>query len=180
MQETIDINKPLLKSESGLLVDPSVIENNQKQLIKTSADQAIEKYNTTFKTRSEAPIPNVRVPYNNILTRAVPVKTKEYTESGLLLDSASMDVRMARKLEVMSEAVSDEQEVLLKGPYVKDGIELEEGDIVKLNFSRYKSVQEGQHSEVIVGYEIPLYTIDGNQYLLLDARDIQYVIPKNK
>lgn len=180
MQDIIDINKPLLKSESGLLVDPSVIENNQKQLIKTSADQAIEKYNNTFKSRSEAPIPNVRVPYNNILTRAVPVKTKEYTESGLLLDSASMDVRMAQKLDAMSDNVADEQEVLLKGPYVKDGLELEEGDTVKLDFTRYKRVKEGMHSEVMVYYEIPIHTIDGNQYLLLDARDIQYVIPKNK
>lgn len=181
MQE-IDINKPLLKNESGLLVDPGMIEAKQKELTKTTADMAIDKYNKVYKERSEAPIPDIKIPYNNILTRAVPVKTKEYSESGLILDSSSMDVRMAKRLEVMSDNVSDEQEVLLKGKYVTEdnGIELEVGEIVKLNFSRYKSVQEGQHQEVVVGYEIPICTIDGNQYLMVDARDVQYIKPKNK
>lgn len=181
MQE-IDINKPLLKNESGLLVDPGMIEAQQKSLIKTTADAAIEKYNKVFKERSEAPTPNIKIPYNYILTRAVPVKTKEYSESGLLLDSSSMDVRMAKRLEVMSDNVSDEQEVLLKGKYVTEdsGIDLDLGDTVKLNFSRYKSVQEGQHAEVVIGYDIPICTIDGNQYLMIDARDVQYIKPKSK
>lgn len=178
MQE-LDINKPLLKSESGLLVDPGLIENKQKELIKTSADRAIEKYKEILEERLNAPTPDVKIPYSYILTRAVPVKTKEYTEGGLLI---GMDVREAKKLDVMSENVSDEQEVLLKGKYVTEdnGIEVEVGDTVRINFSRYRTVEEGEHAQVIVGYAVPLYTIDGNKYLLIDSRDVQYVKPKNK
>ena len=45
IQNIIDINKPVLKSESGLFVDPSLIEAKQNQLKRTEADSKIEKYN---------------------------------------------------------------------------------------------------------------------------------------
>jgi len=175
------LDRPVLKNESGIFVDPSIIEQKQNILKQTESDHALEKYNKRYTKNLEAPIPNIKVPYSFILTRATPPEMQGYTESGLLIKEMKVDVRLAKKLAIMSENVSDEQEVLLIGPYVNQGIELEPGDKVKINYNKYRTLNDDHASGVIeTQYEIPLYEIDGNEYLLLDSRDIIYVIPQTK
>ena len=63
---------------------------------------------------------------------------------------------------------------------------IKEGDIVKVNFKRYAKAQhvpgaidEAEHKmtdNMSITYEIPIITIDEEQYLLLQNNDIEYVI----
>lgn len=172
-KEDLNLNQPLVKSESGLFVDPNVA-------FKTKQDSVMEKYNEKYLKCLNAPVPNVRVAYSYILTKAVPPKMKGATESGIILNQLDVDVRMLKKLEIMTENVSDEQEVLLVGHHITDDI-VKPGEIVKIDFRRYRTLNDDHQAGVIeTSYEIPMYEIDGHEYLLLDARDIIYAIPKKE
>lgn len=58
------------------------------------------------------------------------------------------------------------------------------GDYVHLNLVRYQqlkhktgSIKEGIIGDnPIIGYKLPIIEIDGNEYLLLESRDIDYII----
>lgn len=176
----VDLNKPLLKAESGLLLDPSMISEKVKQAEKKAGDDILEKYNDRVKKAEEAPIPGIRVSYSYILTRAVPPKMKEMTAAGLILNQLDVDVRTLKKLKIMTENVSDEQEVLLVGHHVTPEI-VKPGEVVKIDFRRYKTLNDDHTPGVIeTSYEIPLYEINGYEYMLLDARDIIYAITNDK
>lgn len=162
------VNSPLIKSESGLFVSPDTITKNV----------VLDKYNQRYLKNLNAPIPNIKISYSYILTRAVPPKMTGTTESGLILNQIETDSRMLKKLEIMTENVSDEQEVLLCGEHVLNSV-CEPGDTVRINYDKYLRINDDHTAGVIQkGYEIPLYEIDGNEYLLLDARDVIYSIPK--
>lgn len=170
------LNKPVIKNTAGLFVDPDTITQQNK----TAAELAVEKYNERYVKNINAPTPNIKISYSYILTKAVPPKMTGTTASGLIINQKEVDVRMAKKLEIMSENVSDEQEVLLCGEHVLKSV-CEPGDTVRINYDKYLRLNDDHTSGVIQkGYEIPLYEIDGNEYLLLDARDIIYSIPKAK
>lgn len=169
----MDANMSAIKSESGLFLDPGVVARKAN-------DDVVEKYNKRFVSAMEAPIPNRRVAYSYILTRAVPPKMKGTTAAGIIINQLDVDARTLKKLQIMTENVSDEQEVLLVGHHITKDI-LEPGDIAKIDFRKYKTLNDDHTSGVIeTSYEIPLYEIDGYEYLLLDARDIIYVTPKEK
>jgi co-chaperonin GroES (HSP10) len=168
----INLNEPLLKSESGLLVSPEVLE-------KKNINSSVQKYNERYVKNLNAPTPNIKISYSYILTKAVPPKLNETTAAGIIINEKEVDVRMAKKLEIMSENVSDEQEVLLCGEHVMASVCVP-GDTVRINYDKYLRLNDDHTAGVIQkGYEIPLYEIDGNEYLILDARDVIYSIPKD-
>lgn len=176
-EKVVDINKPVIKNEAGILVDPNLVA----QKMNSKYDLELDQYNKRYIKNNSAPIPNISVPYSYILVKAVPPKMKGVTESGLHLAEKEIDVRLAKKLKIMSENVSDEQEVLAMGPYVTEGLKVSVGDIVKINFDRYRKLHDNHNAGVIeMEYDIPLVIIEDNEYLLIDARDVYYSIPKNK
>jgi len=174
----IIFNSPVVKDESGLFLDPEV---SKQKHTKKAGDDAIEKYQKRYNANKTAPTPDITVPYSYILTRATPPETKFITDGGLLLPTIVADVRMLQKLQIMSDNVSDDQEVLIIGPHVTNGLEVEPGDVVKINYNRYRRLHDSHTPGVIeTEYEIPLYEIEGNEYLLIDARDVLYVKKQKK
>lgn len=176
----LNLNAPLIKSESGLFVDPSVIEKNNANKNRTAADVAMEKYKARYNKNNNAPVPNIRVPYSYVLTKATPPKMQEETAGGLITNQMEVDLRLAKKLQIMSENVDDQQEVLLCGEHVLKSVCVP-GDIVRINYDKYIRINDDHTAGVIQkSYEIPLYEINGEEYLLIDARDIIYAIPTEK
>ncbi len=173
MSDKVNLDIPLIKAESGLLVDPNVIQKKQD-------NEVLEKYNKRYNKAESAPVPNIKVAYSYILTKAVPPKMKGFTDTGLIVNQLDVDVRTLKKLAIMTENVDDEQEVMLVGHLVTDNI-VKPGDRVKIDFSRYRRLNDDHQAGVIeTSYEIPLYEIDGNEYLLLDVRDVIYSRPNTK
>lgn len=167
MKDLTDQAKQLIKSESGLFVSPETVTQNT----------ILNNYNKRYLGALNAPTPNVKVAYSYILTKAVPPKMVGTTESGLIINEIQADKRMLKKLEIMTDNVSDEQEVLAVGIHAQDVVNV--GDTIKIDFRRYKTLNDDHTPGVIeTSYEIPLYEIEGNEYLILDARDIIYIIPK--
>lgn len=80
----------------------------------------------------------------------------------------------------MAGAVREEQEVIAVGDYVRT---VKPGDMVKVNPKAYavKKFREDSvkndimHNE-IVGYNIPTVEVDGHIYMMLQDRDIEYII----
>lgn len=83
-------------------------------------------------------------------------------------------------LKNLEGTVKDYQKVIAIGQTVKD---VKVGDIVKVNPIRYAqfkntpgSIKEGiQETNPIVKYNIPTIEINGNEYMKLDAADIDYI-----
>lgn len=175
-EKVIDINKPVIKNASGILVDPDVIKKEQK----TKMDLELDNYNKRYTKNYNVSTPDIAVPYSYILTTATPPKMTGYSESGLIINKLEVDVRLANKLKIMSENVSDEQRVLSIGPFVTDGLKVKPGDMVKINFERYRTIHDNHTPGVIeTQYDIPLFVIEDNEYLMIDARDVYYSF-KNK
>lgn len=73
-----------------------------------------------------------------------------------------------------------EQKVIAVGEFVKN---ISVGDLVYINISNYAKrkyeqdqIKEHLLHDEIVGYTIPTVTMDGEDYLLLQDRDILYII----
>jgi len=177
-KDILKTNQTVVRSEKGLYVDPDIIKLSETKKAESAVELAIEKYNERYVKNINAPIPNIKISYSYILTKAAPPKMKGVTKSGLILNELEVDVRMAKKLSIMSENVDDLQEVLLCGEHVLESVCVP-GDVVRINYNKYLQLSDDHQAGVIEKtYDIPLYEIDGNEYLLLDARDIIYSIPK--
>ena len=177
MNKELNLKEPLFKAESGLYVGQDVVKSNESKKMKTAADVDLEKYQARYKKNNEAPTPNIRVPYSYVLTKATPPKMQGETAGGLLINQVEIDARMAKKLQIMSENVDDQQEVLLCGEHVLKSVCIP-GDTVRINYDKYIRINDDHTAGVIQkSYEIPLYEINGEEYLLIDARDIIYAIP---
>lgn len=169
--EKINIDQNVLKSESGLYLAPDAVESKIK-------NSTLDEYNKVYLKRLKAPKPDIRVAYNYVLTKAVPPKMIGTTDAGLIINKIDVDNRMLAKLKIMTENVSDEQEVLLTGSLVDPKVVVP-GEIIKIDFKRYRTLNDDHTAGVIeTSYEIPIYTIDGEEYLLLDSRDIIFTREK--
>lgn len=93
------------------------------------------------------------------------------TDSGLVMTS-----KMDGQLNVY-------QTVVAVGSLIKD---IKPGDIVRVNFNRYAKAkhvpgkldadQNVQADNMTYTYEIPMIPIDGQEYLLIQNNDIEYVV----
>jgi len=92
------------------------------------------------------------------------------TKGGIILDATKME-----------GGLNPFQTVVAVGSMVKD---VNEGDIVKINFKRYAVAQHRpgaiennvQSDQLSIRYEIPMVEMDGVQYLSLQNADIEFVV----
>lgn len=92
--------------------------------------------------------------------------------NGLILDTRKMD-----------GSLNPYQTVVSVGTTVHD---IKEGDVVKINFKRYAKAkhtpgaideaENKQFDNLSLTYEIPMIVIDGQEYLLLQNNDIEYIV----
>ena len=118
-------------------------------------------------------IKKVRPLFTGVITTANRYVGMQTAKKGsLILDTRKMD-----------GSLNPYQRVYSVGGTVRD---VKEGDIVKINFSRYAKAkhtpgaideaENKQFDNVSFDYEIPVITIEDIQYLFLQDRDIEYVV----
>ena len=176
----LDIDQPMIKTGSGLLLDHTTagiagigVDVNKK--LKTEAvNKVYEEYESKRKVALEAPVPDIKLPYSFVLTRAVPPKMIGNTEAGIMINKLDVDDRTLARLAIMTDHVSDFQEVLLRGFNVDEKV-CAPGDMVRIDFRRFRTLNDDHTAGVIeTSYEDPVHNIDGHDYLIIDARDIIY------
>lgn len=116
-------------------------------------------------------IKKVRPMFTGIIITAKRYVGDIVTDSGLVMTS-----KMDGQLNVY-------QTVVAVGSLIKD---IKPGDIVRVNFNRYAKAkhvpgkldadQNVQADNMTYTYEIPMIPIDGQEYLLIQNNDIEYVV----
>lgn len=118
-------------------------------------------------------IKKVRPLFTGVITTAKKFVGDQATKKGsVIVDTRKMD-----------GTLNYYQTVVSVGSTVRD---LKEGDIVKINFSRYAKAkhtpgaideaQNKQFDNLGWDYEIPIIVIDDIEYLFLQDRDIEYIV----
>lgn len=118
-------------------------------------------------------IKKVRPLFTGIITTAKKFVGDQATKKGsVIVDTRKMD-----------GSLNYYQTVVSVGSTVRD---LKEGDIVKINFSRYAKAKHTpgaideaankQFDNLSWDYEIPIIVIDDIEYLFLQDRDIEYIV----
>lgn len=112
--------------------------------------------------------------FTGIVTTSTKYVGDVTTAGGLLVDTTRM-----------SGSLNPYQRVISVGDMCKD---IEEGDIVKINFKRYAKAkhtpgaideaQNKQFDNMTVTYEIPMINLDGQECLFLQSNDIEYIVTK--
>lgn len=145
-------------------------EEDKSQVI----EEAITKYNKSVTDAQTAPIPNITLHFNEVLCRAVPIEVR--SRAGLIIPTDSYDAKIAQKVEYMSDAVNDEQEILMIGNMLETSNynKIQPGQIAKINFKRFRELEDGGTGIIKTKYDIPCYTINGYKYIIIDQRDIIY------
>jgi len=118
-------------------------------------------------------IKKVRPLFTGVITTAKKyVGTQSAKKGGLILDTRKMD-----------GSLNPYQTVVSVGGTVRD---VKEGDIVKINFSRYQvvkhvpgAIDEAENKQFMNqnwDVEVPIIVIEDVEYLFLQDRDIEYVV----
>lgn len=118
-------------------------------------------------------IKKVRPLFTGVITTAKRYVGEQYAKkNSLILDTRKMD-----------GSLNPYQTVVSVGGTVRD---VKEGDIVKINFSRYAkakhtpgaidAAENKQFDNLSWDYEIPIIVIEDVDYLFLQDRDIEYVV----
>lgn len=117
-------------------------------------------------------IKKVKPLFTGIVTTANKYVGDVTTAGGLLLDTSRL-----------SGSLNPYQTVIAVGEMCKD---LNEGNIVKLNFKRYAvanhvpgaidEAQNKQFDNMSIRYEIPMINLDGRECLFLQSNDVEYVV----
>lgn len=143
-------------------------------------DASLEKYNNTLMKALEAPAPNITLHYNEVLLRAVPIEVK--SRSGIILGLHESDYKTADRLERLSEAISQTQEILMVGGLVtKEEQEagLRPGRICKFRLDRFRTISDRHQTGMVeTEYTVPSETIGEYKYLIIDKRDIIFTRDK--
>ena len=102
-------------------------------------------------------------------------------QNGILVNKVIMSHDLAEKMEDMTYNADDIQEILLVGNYVEENTpRIKPGKFAKIDYGRFKTVRNGKnqgHTDVV--YMIPVVEFNNDLFLLIDSRDIQYVIEKD-
>lgn len=116
-------------------------------------------------------IKKVRPLFTGVITTANEIKGEQRTAGGLIIDVSKRE----GTLNIFQTVVS-------VGKMVTD---VKPGDIVCLNFKRYKAVQHlpgkigednVQTDDMVANYEIPQIIIDGRKHLFVQNNDIEFVV----
>lgn len=176
------------KTESNLLLNIKDIEklkatnaNSKFEHKAKTLEGELEKYNQSYLKALNAPIPDIKLHFSQVLVRAVPIEVK--SKSGLIIGMpGETDIKIADRLSRVSDAVQQHQEILLVGDHVtKEEREagLRPGRMCKMSLKGFRTMSD-RHlpGNIEMEYEIPIEIIDGYKYILLDKRDILYTYDK--
>lgn len=171
-------------AQSSLLLNIKDIEKAKKSTMNSKMDNqartidaSLEKYNTKYTEALNAPAPKISLLYNEVLLRAVPIEVK--SRSGIILGLHESDYKTADRLERLSEAISQTQEILMVGDLItkeERAKGLTPGRICKFRLDRFKTISDRHQNGMIeTEYTVPSEEIDGYKYLIIDKRDIIYI-----
>lgn len=136
-------------------------------------DDTLEKYNKNYRDAKNAPIPNIKLHFTEVLVRAVPVEMR--SKGGIILHTGMTDAGVISKLDYLSEAVADEQEILMLGDMLEErNAKIKPGDMAKISFNRFRQLDDTGNGVIKTSYQVPVHTIDGYKYMIIDHRDIVY------
>ena len=116
-------------------------------------------------------IKSIRPLFTGVVTTATMIEGEVKTSGGLILDVTRMD-----------GTLNQFQTVVSVGKMVTD---VKPGDIVCINFKRYKLVKQlpgtigennVQKSDMQGDYAIPYIFLDGKKHLLIQNNDIEFVV----
>lgn len=109
-----------------------------------------------------------------------PMFTKIVTTANKYLDDDAKDANGIIDVSKMKTGLTEYQTVLAVGSYVKD---IEVGDVVCINPDRYKVNKYRENSmkadimeNTVVRYNFPMVNLDGQDCLLLDSADVEFVV----
>lgn len=151
----------------------------QKETEETLKREAAEKQEMYMSSQKIVPIDKKYSPmFNQVFLTAKRNKTQ--TDSGLWLPSATLVPGHRMKVTDAECDFESEQFVMSRGPQVQQA---KVGMEVKINFEnfRQKTQQSGMRAIATNDTEIvlPLVTIDGQEYLKISERDIDYIVNNN-
>jgi len=149
-------------------------------------DKSLDKYNINYKKAMEAPVPKINLLFNEVLLRAVPAEIRG--KHGLILSAGQMNVgeafKMAQSLDKMSSSVNHEQEILMVGNMITEAEQkrgIRPGLMCKFKMDHMRGISdESQPGMIEHEYNIPLATINGHRYIIIDKRDIAYTYDKDE
>lgn len=115
-------------------------------------------------------IKKVRPLFTGVVTTAQVYTDEIKTAGGLLVDTTKL-----------AGTINPYQQVIAVGSMCKD---VKEGDVVKLNFSRYLQVKHVpgvikdnvQSDNMTAQYSIPKIEMDGKDFLFVQSNDIEYIV----
>lgn len=168
-----------------IIPDNRIVGLNNKP-IKVKEDLKYEEYEKILKETKESPVPEVDLLHSQVLVRATPPEIIRSSGSGLIINQVKLDDYLTQdKLDKMSQNVSDEQEILAVGQFILDnGSEskkekLKPGRYVKIDFRRFKTLRDNHQAGIVeTFYDIPVFTINNNKYMVIDERDILWAFDK--
>ena len=140
----------------------------------------VKNYKSKREKLINSEAPKIELLHNNVLVRAVTPYMIE-KQNGILVNKVIMSHDLAEKMEDMTYNADDIQEILLVGNYVEENTpRIKPGKFAKIDYGRFKTVRNGKnqgHTDVV--YMIPVVEFNNDLFLLIDSRDIQYVIEKD-
>lgn len=171
-----NLGENLLLSDKGLFV-PADNLLASKDNYDRARKLAIDLNRKTISDMLKAPAPKIRVPFGCVLVRALPPRLVDNSGQLILTRTEQIaDERYLEQLKFMNENVRDEQQIVLKGRLVED---FQVGEVVKINYNRFRSVKDTIQGQIETFYDIPTYTIEGMKYIMIDQRDILYAFEEN-
>lgn len=163
----------LTKEEKGGII------MNEADKLRREYESAQALMESKFEEAKNVEAPNIILPGSQILVTAMPPISERKTISGIIVGEEVEGSRMEiDRLKNSTENVTDYQKVLIVGLGAKQyfGDKLNEGDFVKINFNRYRSLADGSmDGRVNTTYRIPTTIIEGKMYMILDYLDIFYI-----
>jgi hypothetical protein len=174
----------LIPNASGILVEPDFLLEKAQDNFKNQ-DIKIEAHNKARRDEIRAPIPNVRVPFSSVMVKAVrPKMINTLADMKMINIAIEGDERFQREARTMVRAIYDEQEIVAVGKNVSELGEFKVGDLVKIDFRRFMALRDtntaspdGQYSKEI---DVPISTVEGHEYIIIDQRDIRWIFNENK
>jgi len=183
MKDYNNINTTLIKNEAGILVEPDFLlkkpEDNDNFKIQ---DGKIEAHNRARRDEIRAPKPGIKVPFSAVMVKAVrPKMINTLAHMGMIKVDIEGDERYKREALTMVRPIFDEQEIVSLGKHAEENFSV--GDLVKIDFRRFMALRDtnvdspdGQLSKEI---DVPISTIDGHEYVIIDQRDIKWTFERN-
>lgn len=103
-----------------------------------------------------------------------------YTKILVTMEKYGADELTGSLITKTTGTVKEIQKVIAVGTTVRD---IKEGNLVKVNPDKYaiykykdNSIKGDIMTNEIIGYKIPQIEVDGHTYMLLEDRDIEYII----